>query len=103
VDRRLLAAAVALGALLAVGLAAAGALVGSALYRARAAERYVTVKGLSEREVPADLVIWPVVFSVTGDDLAALQGRVEHGRREGPGLPLRARLRAFGDQPRRPG
>jgi len=77
VERRLLAAATVLGLLLALGLAAAGALVGSALYRARAAERIVTVKGLSEREVPADLVIWPVVFSVTGGDLAGLQARVE--------------------------
>ena len=76
-ERRLLAAATVLGLLLALGLAAAGALVGSALYRARAAERIVTVKGLSEREVPADLVIWPVVFSVTGGDLAGLQARVE--------------------------
>ena len=76
-ERRLLAAATVLGALLALGLAAAGALVGNALYRARAAERIVTVKGLSEREVPADLVIWPVVFSVTGGDLAGLQARVE--------------------------
>jgi hypothetical protein len=77
VESRLLAAATVLGALLALGLAAAGALVGNALYRARAAERIVTVKGLSEREVPADLVIWPVVFSVTGGDLAGLQARVE--------------------------
>jgi hypothetical protein len=76
-ERRLLAAATVLGALLALGLVAAGALVGNALYRARAAERIVTVKGLSEREVPADLVIWPVVFSVTGGDLAGLQARVE--------------------------
>jgi len=76
-ERRLVAAATVLGLCLALGLTAAGFLVGRALYEARAAERYVTVKGLSEREVPADLVLWPVVYSVTGDDLAALQGRVE--------------------------
>lgn len=76
-ERRLVAAAVLLGLFLALGLAAAGALVGRGLFQARATERYVTVKGLSEREVPADLVIWPIVFSVTGDDLSALQERME--------------------------
>jgi hypothetical protein len=76
-ERRLVAAATILGLCILVGLTAFGALVGRALYRARAAERIVTVKGLSEREVPADLVLWPIVYSVTGDDLAALQGRVE--------------------------
>lgn len=76
-ERRIVTAATVLGLCLVVGLTAFGALVGRALYRARAAERYVTVKGLSEREVPADLVLWPVVYSVTGDDLADLQRRME--------------------------
>lgn len=76
-ERRLVLAAAVLGVCLVVGLTAFGALLGNALYRTRAAERYVTVKGLSEREVPADLVLWPIVYSVTGNDLAALQGRVE--------------------------
>lgn len=76
-DRRLVTAAAILGICLLLGLTIFGALVGQALYRTRAAERYVTVKGLSEREVPADLVLWPIVYTVTGNDLAELQARVE--------------------------
>jgi hypothetical protein len=73
---RSVAAAAVLGVSLALGLAAAGQLVGSALYRARAAERYVTVKGFSEREMAANLAIWPLVYRVTGDDLATVEQRL---------------------------
>jgi hypothetical protein len=75
--RGLLVPALVLGLCLALGLAAAGMLVGHGLYAARASERFVTVKGLSEREVPADLALWPVVFTVSGDDLSEVQRQVE--------------------------
>lgn len=38
--------------------------------------RTVSVRGLAEREVPADMAIWRVSFSVSGNDLAALQREV---------------------------
>ena len=78
-DRQSLAPSIAAGVLVAAGLALAGSFIGSGLLRARASERYVTVKGLSEREVPADLVTWPIVYSVTADDLPTLQHGVEDG------------------------
>lgn len=66
-----------LGVLLAVGLTVSGWLVGSAIRHFKNAERYVSVKGLAEREVAANLAIWPVVFSVAGNDLSDLQTRLE--------------------------
>lgn len=87
-ERRVAAAAV-LGASLALGIALAGALIASALFRARAAERTVTVKGFAEREIPADLVLWPVSFVVTAGDLVTLQQRYESAA-----APITAFLRA---------
>jgi len=75
-DDRLPAAA-ALGALLALGLAVGGGLVGRAIYRVKATERYVTVRGLSEREVPANLAMWTMTFGVAGDDLGQVQSALE--------------------------
>ncbi len=59
--------------LVASGIAAGGWFIGEGLLKARSADRYVTVKGLAEREVKADLVIWPLRYAVTADDLATLQ------------------------------
>jgi uncharacterized protein len=52
--------------IMAVAIALAGFLAGNGLARARSADRYVTVKGVSEREAKADLAIWPL--SVVGAD-----------------------------------
>ncbi|MDY0378392.1 MAG: hypothetical protein RBR01_08150, partial [Desulfobacterales bacterium] len=52
-----------LGALLCVGLALLGYFVSGGIVRIRALDRTVEVKGLSEREVPADIAIWPIRFN----------------------------------------
>lgn len=60
-----------------VGLVVSSALMADALRAFKAAERYVTVKGLAQREVRADLAIWPLSFSVAGNDLAQVQRDLE--------------------------
>lgn len=55
--------------LLAAGLIVGGYLLGDGLRRARMADRAVTVRGLAERDVVADLATWTVNFSETGSEL----------------------------------
>ena len=78
---RSFSAALVLGLLLGLGVALAGLFVGQALYAMKAAERYVTVKGLAEREVAADLAIWPLTFNQTGNNLPQLYDRLEKDRK----------------------
>lgn len=63
-------------ALIAIGIAVGGWFAGSALVRGRAADRIVTVKGVSEREVQADLALWPIQFVAAENDLALAQRRI---------------------------
>jgi hypothetical protein len=72
---RALSLAVAL--IVAAGLMAAGWFSAQGLVRFRMADRYVTVKGLAERYVEADLVIWPLPHAVVGNDLVAVQTALE--------------------------
>lgn len=60
-----------------VGLIVMGAMIPAAVGKMKAAERTVTVKGLCEREVPADKVIWPIKYKVVGNDLAQVYSEIE--------------------------
>jgi hypothetical protein len=40
-------------------------------------DRVVSVRGLSEREVKADFVIWPIVYKEVGNDLSAIHDAVQ--------------------------
>jgi len=62
---------------LAVGLIAGGYLLGNGLVRAREADRSVTMRGLAEREVTADLATWTIAYSATAPDLASAQASVD--------------------------
>jgi hypothetical protein len=66
-----------LGVLLCIGLLGLGAVLGQSALRYREFERTVVVKGLSEREYPADVVIWPVEFTAADNDLAQLYEQLE--------------------------
>ena len=52
------------------GLVFFGAMIPTAVKVWRSTDRTVAVKGLCEREVPADKVIWPITIKVVGNDLA---------------------------------
>ena len=58
-----------LGLCLVLGLSSLGYLLGDAAIRYKEYERTVTVKGLSEREYKADIVIWPIQFSAASNNL----------------------------------
>lgn len=66
---------------LAIGIIAGGYLLGDGLRRARMADRAVTMRGLAERNVTADLATWSLNFSSSGTDAAAVQAEIESDTR----------------------
>jgi hypothetical protein len=64
-----------------VCIAVAGISIGLGFYKGRAGDRYVTVKGLAEREVSADLAIWPITFNVADNNLASLHSGIDMSRK----------------------
>lgn len=64
-------------AIFALGLTTSGYVLGDGLRRAKMAERSVTVRGVSERDVTANLATWSIEFSNKGDDLSTVQRSVD--------------------------
>ncbi|MFC4293059.1 SIMPL domain-containing protein [Sphingorhabdus arenilitoris] len=64
-------------ALLAGGLIIGGYLMGDGLVRMKGADRAVTVRGLDERDVTADLATWTIAYSATTGDLQSAQAKVD--------------------------
>lgn len=69
--------ALILGLCLLAGLAILGFLLGKAALDYKQLDRSVTVKGLAERELNADIVIWPVQFTLADNDLQQLYESIE--------------------------
>ena len=59
------------------GLVVMGLMLPRAVSEYRSFDRTVSVKGLCERELPADKVIWPIKYKVVGDDLAKVYAEIE--------------------------
>lgn len=66
-----------LGVFLFIGLLGAAYLLSKSIVDIKMMERTVEVKGLSEREVPADIAIWPISFSMADNDLVNLYLTIE--------------------------
>jgi hypothetical protein len=79
------------GGLVGLGVASGGFMAGESLVKSRLGFRTVTVKGLSEREVKANLGFWPVRFVVTGPTLEMARDKLESSE-----LAVRTFLKARG-------
>jgi uncharacterized protein len=88
-------------ALLALGMLGAGWLIGDGFARGRSAEHYVTVKGLAETFVVADLAIWPLRYTATGDDLNQVQAKIDADAAEITAFLTRAGIAAEAIVPQR--
>lgn len=62
---------------LSVAIIFCGAMLPVAVKSFRSFDRTVSVKGLCEREVAADKVIWPICFKNVGDELGILTAQME--------------------------
>ncbi len=66
-----------LGFFIFLGLSTLGYLLANAAIAVKEYERTVTAKGLSEREYPADIIIWPIQFTETSNDLSQLYSSID--------------------------
>lgn len=71
-EKRNFSSALILGIFFCIGMALFGILLSNGFIEAKSLERTVTVKGLSEREVPANVAIWPISFNEADNDLNSL-------------------------------
>jgi uncharacterized protein len=65
------------GIFIAAALVAGAWILGSAVKDFRSYDRFVSVRGFAEREVPADLAFWPISFSAAGNDLQVIQQELD--------------------------
>lgn len=70
-------ASATLGVLIIVSMFVLGYLLGSSVIEFKSFERSVSVKGLAEKEVKADLALWPIVYLHAENDLGALYAKLE--------------------------
>ncbi|MCC5866494.1 MAG: SIMPL domain-containing protein [Wenzhouxiangella sp.] len=64
-------------ALLALGMIVAAVILGAAIRDFRISDRYVEVKGFAEREVLADLAIWPIQYQLAGNTLDEIRSTMD--------------------------
>ena len=62
------------------GLTLLGFFISKGLTRIANQEQYVTVKGLAEREVLANKVVWPLPYKCVSNDMQKLYGEIEKNK-----------------------
>lgn len=70
------------GLFIMVGLVVLGLMMPRAVDRFRSFDRIVNVKGLCEKEVKADKVIWPVVYRVMANDIQTVYDQTDRNNAE---------------------
>ena len=65
------------GIFIAIGLFLLGFMIKLGIGDFISNQRVVTVKGLAEREVAADRVIWPLMYKVVGNDLYYIYNMID--------------------------
>ena len=60
-----------------VGLVILGIMIPTAVMKYRSFDRTVNVKGLCEKEVRADKVIWPIVYKVMSDNVQSIYNQTD--------------------------
>lgn len=76
IDRSLVPPAI-IGGFIAIGLIGAGLAIGGGVVNANTGNRQVTVRGVAERNVTADLAILSLRFTVAGEELPAVQTQID--------------------------
>jgi hypothetical protein len=61
------------------GLVVLGIMIPTAVTKYRSFDRTVNVKGLCEKEVKADKVIWPIVYKVMSDNIHSIYDQTDAG------------------------
>jgi len=62
--------------LLSLAIVLAGLVIGGGIQRFRLADRSVTVKGVAERDVRADIALWPMRIVASGTELGPTQDKL---------------------------
>ena len=67
---------------LVIGLVASATILGDSLRQMKRGERFVVVRGVAEKEVKADLAVWPIRVRVTGNELAETNKSADEARKK---------------------
>ena len=67
---------ISIAVIVSVGLIVASIIIAGGFGRIAKPDRTVSVRGLAEREVDADMAVWPLTFSLGSDNLSELQKQI---------------------------